>query len=171
MFSFDANQHQPESDSFDLIPNGTYQAVIEAQQRKDSQNTGNAWLELTLVITGPQYAGRKVWDRLFFWPVQGHQSHDKMIESANRRMTSICKSIGIAGFRDPQELVNRPITIRIGVEKNKDPQYPDKNKVQAYLEPEIPALQQPRPQQPAQAAQPAAAPPASAGAPAWTQGR
>lgn len=55
-----------EEQSFETIPKGTYPVTIEQCEFKHSNTSGKPMWNLTLVITGGEFAGRKLWHIMSF---------------------------------------------------------------------------------------------------------
>lgn len=113
----------------DLLPKGRYSAIVSRAIWKNA-STGGRYIELELTIQGPTHARRKVWDR---WNLENH--NETTVARARRSAAALCMAIGLRGFHDPAELCDKMFEVNIGVEKNKDPRYPDKNNVVNYVKP------------------------------------
>ena len=57
-----------EEQSFDLIPKGTYDAIIEEVEFKMSQSSNQPMWNLTLAITEGEFRGRKLFGMISFSP-------------------------------------------------------------------------------------------------------
>lgn len=137
------------NNSFELLPAGKYTGQLCNHEWKKTK-TGGHMLAITLEITsGPTGIGRKVFDNLNI----DCDSEDAQ-KIALRSYKAICMACNAETFYDalfeveedttdyylgelPGNLYGHDIALNIGVEKSKDPQYPDKNKVKAYGTPEI----------------------------------
>ena len=139
---FDANQWEPQS--FDLLPDGTYEAVITASENKDTK-TGGEMLVLELQIINGKYHGRKLWDRLNL------KNNNKDTEKrAKGMLSSICRAVGIMTPMDSSELHNIPMYIGVGSQPAHD-EYAASNKIKSYRAPPVgppivaPAVDLPKP--------------------------
>lgn len=60
------NMEAVEGQSFEVIPKGTYAAVIEELEFKMSNSSGKPMWAVTLTITDGEYSGRKLFTNLSF---------------------------------------------------------------------------------------------------------
>jgi hypothetical protein len=163
---FDPTQEQ--GNSWDLIPLGEYIAqVIEASVAPPK--SGNGYM-LTLVwkILEGEYENRQIWQTVTYL-----HSSEVAQQIGRKSMKDLCIATGNDGgaVRDASVFLFRPVKIRIGIEKDKNGIFDDKNKVTRImpLEPNgtAPATEAAPPQPPqkqAPAAASAARPPAVAAA-------
>jgi hypothetical protein len=120
---FDPSQY--EGTTFDLLPIGVYPAqIIEAAVTQPQSGDGYG-IEATWQITGGDYEGRRVWQRIIF-----QHSSNQAQDIGRREFKDLCDACGITkGFNSVEPLKFIPCKIRIGVKKDKDGIYDDKNKV------------------------------------------
>lgn len=118
----------PEDDrSFDLIPNGDYEAQIIGSEVKPTKDGNGKRLNLTIEITSGPFANRKVWDGInFINPSATAQT------IGQQRLKAYCEAVGHAGhLSDTDDLHFKPIRVKIGVGRTSD-QYPDpRNEIKA----------------------------------------
>jgi len=133
--NFDATSVEPTT-GFDPIPAGNYLAVITGSEMKNTKTGTGQYLEVTVqVIDGP-YANRKLWDRLTLV----HQN-SQTVEIAQRKLSAICRSVGIMQPQDSSQLHGIPMTIRVTY-KN-DQKYGPSNEIGGYKEANQGALHPP----------------------------
>ena len=83
---------------------------------KPTKNGSGQYLQLTFVIldNGP-YSGRHIWTRLNL------QNSNRTAEDiAQRELSAICRAVNVIRPQDSEELHNIPLTIIVGMERNKD---------------------------------------------------
>jgi len=113
---FDAQTEKP-SEGFDLIPDGTYEAmVIESERKPTKANDGSEFLALTFQIIGPALAGRRLWHNLNLW----HKTSPETVQISRGNLSAICRAVGVLKVKDSSELHNLPMLIKVGTEKRKD---------------------------------------------------
>ena len=130
--------------SFELLPAGKYTGQICNHGWKHTKSGGHM-LALTLEITdGATGIGRKLFDNLNI-----DCDNEEAQKISLRAYKAICMACNEETFYDaifdvddssiedylgmlPERLYGCDISLNVGVEKSKDPQYPDKNKVKAY---------------------------------------
>lgn len=132
-----------ENTGFELLPVGEYTVQLCNHEWKSTKSGGNM-LALTLEVTGPTHEGRKVFDNLNL-----DCASEEAQKIALRSYKSICLACNAEAFYDgifnvdadtisdyldalPEALYAHDIAVKIGVEKSKDAQYPDKNKITQY---------------------------------------
>lgn len=121
--NFDANQIQPAS--FDVVPAGSYEAVIAASEMKPTR-TGGQMLVLELQILNGEYQNRKIWDRLNLV-----NANDKAVQIAKGTLSAICRAVGIMTPKDSAELHNKPLLIKVAVQPASG-EYGESNTVKSY---------------------------------------
>jgi len=85
---------QVEEASFEAVPVGTYEAVIEGCEFKHSQNSGAPMWSLKTQITEGDYAGRVVFDNISF--------SEKALPYTKKTLATIAPEL-LAGPFNPEE--------------------------------------------------------------------
>lgn len=119
---FDASQVAPSS--FDVVPAGEYEAVIISSAMKPTEK-GGKMLKLELQILSGEYQNRKVWDNLNLVCAS-----EKAVQIARGTLSAICRAVGVLTPKDSSELHNRPMRIKLKVEKSDE--FGEQNKVTTY---------------------------------------
>ncbi len=167
----------PESDNnYDLIPNGEYGIRAVDMELKTSQNAGQhgnfgQMVAVQFELTGPTHAGRKI-----FANYNIVNDNATAVEIGLRELRSWMQACGKAtsgqmSMERVYECVGMEFVGRVGVQKSKNPNYDDNNKIAKYKPHPMTAAagQAPAAPAPAPAAVPApavAATPATPAAPA-----
>jgi len=115
------------SDS-DLLPKGTYRAVVSGTQTKTS-NAGNKYMSVELQIIHPaEFANRKIWDTL-------NLAHEKptVRQGAERRLKAYCGAVGVGRLESTSQLFNKALLIDVVVEGEGESQRSQIKKVHKYL--------------------------------------
>jgi hypothetical protein len=120
---FDANNVQPNS--FDVLPAGEYEAVIVSSVIQPTTKGDGRYLKLELQILNGEFQNRKLWDNLNLWNPSA-----KAQEIARGTLSSICRAVGVLTPNDSSDLHNKPLRIKVKVEKSDE--YGEQNKVVAY---------------------------------------
>lgn len=120
---FDANTVEPAS--FDVIPAGSYEAVITESEMKPT-TTGGEMLVLSLQILNGEHQNRKVWDRLNL-----KNKNDTAVQIAKGTLSSICRAVGVMTPKDSSELHNKPMLIKLGIQPAKG-DYGESNTIKSY---------------------------------------
>jgi hypothetical protein len=154
---YDFSDAEASNGDFDLLPAGLTACVTTTVKAGDEDTPENAFkrtstgllmLQLEFTITETEdgkYVGRKFWQNLILGAVKGTQLTDgqeKAINIAKGTMRQILEAgrgyaptdeseaaINARKFDSVFELDGLEFWIDVGVEKSKDPQYSDKNKI------------------------------------------
>jgi len=122
---FNAGQHQPRTE-YDLIPDGWYLAQIDDSETKPTKAGTGHYLELTFVILDGPAKDRRVWDRLNL-----DNPNPTAVAIAQESLASICHAVAVLEPKDPAELHDKPLQIKIGTQPAKG-SYAASNVVKGY---------------------------------------
>lgn len=123
---------------FDLIPNGTYTAVIRKCEVRDSKKCAtdkNLYIEFSVIDNGPYK------NRIVFEYISIHHSSEEWEGKQRARLRSLAEAAGIADPKGPRDFVNRNVAIEVVIEKNSG--FQPKNKASSFkpiVKQEIPSL-------------------------------
>ena len=144
-----------EGNSWELVPAAEYVAqVVEASIQPPKSGDG-FYLALTWKIVEGEFEGRQVWDRI----TVAH-SNEQAQTIGRKTLKDLCVALDVnEQVNDAKVFLFKPARIRVGIEKDKQGLYPDKNRISRIL----PLEAQPAaPEQPAQATAAKASSPAAA---------
>jgi hypothetical protein len=114
-----------ESNTWDLIPVGEYLAEIIEARIDQPKSLDGYHIRATWKILSGEYEGRQVWQTITFL-----HSNKKAQEIGQKSLKDFCTAMGIEGtLRNTDVLLFKPVKIKVGVEKDKNGVYDDKNKV------------------------------------------
>src|SRR5215831_5714919 len=118
-----------EGSHFDVVPIGTYAAqVVDACVAQPKSGDGH-YVGLTWQITEGEHEGRYVWQRITFL-----HSSAQATTIGRRQFKDLCVATGIAEqVTDVEVFKFVPCTIKVGIERDKQGVYPDKNRVSRIL--------------------------------------
>jgi hypothetical protein len=120
---FDPSQY--EGTSFNLLPVGVYPAQIIEAAVSQPQSLDGYGIDLTWQIAEGEHENRRVWQRITF-----QHSSNQAQDIGRREFKDLCDACGITkGFNSVEPLKFIPCKIRVGIKKDKDGVYDDKNKV------------------------------------------
>jgi hypothetical protein len=146
--TFNANDVEPSSSSFEVLPAGKYQAQIVNSEMRDTKTGSGQYLWLELAITDGPHANKRLFDRLNLV-----NPNDKAVEIAQRTLSAICHATGQMQVQDSEQLHNRAMIVNVKVR----PAGPDKSGTHREAANEIggyEAVSAHRPAIPQQSAQP-----------------
>lgn len=124
--NFDANVIQPDN-SFDPIPAGWYNAVIDESEMKPTRDGSGAYLALRFNIIDGQYAGRKVFTRLNL-----RNQNPVAQDIAQKQLSTICHAVNVLQIQDSSQLHALPLKIRVKVTTDPTGQYEPSNEISGY---------------------------------------
>jgi hypothetical protein len=112
-----------------LLPVGGYVAqAVEASVQQPNSGDG-CHLALTWKIIEGDSEGRQVWQRITYL-----HSNEQAQAIGRKMLKDLCIATGVAEqVDDAKVFLFKPVRIRLGVEKDKQGIYPDKNKVSRIL--------------------------------------
>lgn len=94
-----------ESSGFELLPRGTYSAIVESAEFTESRN-GNPMLAITYSITDPEYENRKLFDYI----VLGGEGLKFGLAKLKKFLVRVCPDVDITSF-NPQKFAEEGIAI------------------------------------------------------------
>ena len=116
----------PEGDrpSGELLPSGRYTAQIIESNVTDTKSGRGQIATLTWEILDGQHERRRVWSR-----VNVFHENQMAQDIGQRFLKQITDALNLGPIDDTSALEFQPLEITVGVERSKDPQYPDRNEV------------------------------------------
>ncbi len=145
--NFDARNVDP-SNTYDPIPPGNYEVQIVGSEMKPTKAGNGAYLQLELDVMGPEYHGRKIWDRLTL-----QHPNQQTVAIAERKLSSICHALNKLMVENSDELHYQPMTAAVSIEAG-SAGYRDQNAIQGYS-----AIDKPKPAGNVQQSKPSKVPP------------
>lgn len=125
--SFDINAAEYDEDSsFHLVPTGWYQMFISKAELRPSKYGGSV-ISVAYDIIGPTHQGRKIFGN-FNW----ENASPVAQEIGRKQFAKQIRALGLPGIRQLEDLINLPFDGKVGIQKSKDPQYEDSNRVTAF---------------------------------------
>jgi len=142
----------PQSDSFDPLPAGWYNAMMDQSEMKPTKSGTGMYLETRFNILDGQYVGRKVFFRFNL------QNENPVAQEIGwKQLSSLAHSCGRVQVGDSQELHGLPVKIKVKL-KVASGDYEASNEITAFKNiNEVTAPAGAAPAAPAWAPQPAAA--------------
>ena len=117
----------PEDErGFEPLPDGWYEAQVNASSIKTTKAGTGEYLELEFDIIGDDYKGRKVWTRLNL-----KNPNNTTVEIAKRDFAKLCTAIKLPFVGDSPELHGKPVQIKVVYRKGEG-EYGPTNDVRDY---------------------------------------
>lgn len=126
-FNYTANVNDTY-EGFELIPAGTYQAIISDSSIVVPKSGVGQMLKMTVeIINHPTLNGRKIFENLCI-----QHKKQQAEEIAKRKLNSYCAATGVITLNDSMELHNKPFGIKVGIRKGQNG-YGDANEIQKIM--------------------------------------
>ena len=122
---FNALEIEPAT-SYEPIPADWYKAVITETEEKPTKAQTGSYLQLTIEVIEGHYQGRRVFERLNL-----KNPKPVAVEIAQRSLSSICRSIGVNNPQNSEELMDKPLMIKVAV-KPAQGEYGASNEIKGY---------------------------------------
>jgi hypothetical protein len=108
----------------ELLPSGRYTAHIIESAVVTAKSGRGEICNLTWEILDGSFERRRVWSRINVF-------HENQIaqDIGQRFLKQITDALGLGPIDDTTAIEFQPVEITVGVEKSRDPQYPDRNEV------------------------------------------
>jgi hypothetical protein len=110
--------------SFEVLPRGTYPAIVDEFEFTTSQSSGNPMLKVVYQVTDGEFAERKLYDYL----VLAGEGAKYAIPRLKQMLIRICPEVDISNF-NPQKfadegiIINRPCQIKVNITTQKSGEY------------------------------------------------
>lgn len=115
------------TDNFELIPKGLYLAELVEDEMVQTKSGNGSYLKCQFEIIEGPHAGRKV-----FHNFNLDNPNQQAVEIARKQLAQLCEAQGKQAIQDSSELYGTPITIRVGIKKDKEGQHEDQNVINAF---------------------------------------
>ena len=130
-----------ELPTYEVLPEGAYEAVITDSRMQTTKSGTGEMLVLTLEVISGDYKGRKLWDRLNLV-----NPNPTAVALARQTLAHLCLAIGVHQLHDTIELHNRPLLALVRVRKTPDGEH--QNEIKGYRPRPDRAVPAPRPATP-----------------------
>ena len=114
-----------ELQTYEVLPEGIYEAVITDSRMQTTKSGTGEMLVLTLEVISGEYKGRKLWDRLNLV-----NPNPTAVALARQTLAHLCLAIGVHQLHDTIELHNRPLLALVRVRKTPDGE--QQNEIKGY---------------------------------------
>ncbi|MBU1668506.1 DUF669 domain-containing protein [bacterium] len=125
--NFDISKIEIEENSFELLPDGNYVAVISSEEMKQTKAGTGHYLSLKLEIIEGKSKGRVLFDIINI-----DNPNAQAVSIAQQTLGKICIAIGKQTLEDSSEMLNIPLIIKVGTSPAQNG-YDASNRVKTYL--------------------------------------
>ena len=111
---FDANTVEPQT-AMTPIPAGTYKVAITESEMKETSKKNGSYLALVFSVLDGEHKNRKLYTNLNL-----DNPNKVAVEIARSELSAICRAVNVMTPSDSAELHNRPLVVKVGLEKRND---------------------------------------------------
>lgn len=120
--TFDLNEC--EETSFEVLPKGTYDAIVEEFELTTSQSSGNPMIKLVFNITTGEFADRKIYDFIMLAGEGAKYSMPRLKQLILRACPDInAATFNAATVSESGTMINRQCRITLGIQTQKKGEY------------------------------------------------
>lgn len=102
---------------FEALPEGQYVLRCEDAEVKDTANGGGQYIKCTFVVLAPKYQGRKLFIN---YNIRNSNAQAEKIGLSELKAFMLAGGHG-ARLTDSDELIVRPISAKVGIQKKAEP--------------------------------------------------
>jgi hypothetical protein len=129
--TFDPSAHEGTRD-LECIPIGWSQMQIIEAELRHARNGNGCYLFVVFEILDGEYRGRKVYDQITV-----RNDSQQAVEIGQRMLTDVYTAVGhTTPTRDIRVLLFKPVMARVGIKRDKDGVYPDRNCITSVRTPD-----------------------------------
>ena len=122
------------SDSFGLVPKGTYDLTLVKAEKKKGTKPGAKYVDCQIKVIGGDYA-----KRMIFLKLNLENKNPQTVEISEKLLRQLMLSCGVPTLKDKwdlSKLINVPAKGRVGIQKGNEDYPDDQNKIQAFIIPD-----------------------------------
>ncbi|QOC55398.1 hypothetical protein [Escherichia phage vB_EcoM_PiR] len=124
--NFNSSTVEPQQ-SFDPIPKGWYNFMIEEVELKPTKAGTGSYLSLRLKVQEGEFANRVVFDMITY-----SNPNAQAVEIGHRKLSALCRALGIVELTSTDLLENRIVAGKVGVRIDKTGEYDPQNDIREY---------------------------------------
>jgi len=117
---------ESEMDDFEVIPAGTYTAMINKSEMKENKQKTGSFLNLHFKVTEGKFK-----DRMVFINLNLIHPNEQAVQIARKTLTSICKACGLVSIEETEELHGIEMEIKVTV-KAESANFPASNEIKGF---------------------------------------
>ena len=126
-FQYDVTDVEPSTGSFELLVPGEYRLeVSEISDETVTKDGTGKYVTMKFTVVAGEREGTNIFSNYNI-----KNKNPKAEEIAWREISALARAVGaLAG--DSDQMLYKPFSAKVGIEKSKDPQYKDKNKIEKF---------------------------------------
>ena len=121
---FNLNEVEEQSSSFEVLPKGTYNAIVEEFEFTTSQSSGSPMIKCVYSIIDGEYADRKIFDYYVLTGEGAKYALPRLKQLITRVVPEEdSANFNPAKFAESGVIINRPCRITLGIQTQKKGEY------------------------------------------------
>ena len=121
---FDPSQYAGTTDLVPIPPGWQSAHIVEASYKEVLNNSTSTYMLAVFEIIEGEHKGRKI-----FQNVTLTNQNQQAVEIGQRLLTDICNALKIGPLKNLEVLLYKPMKVRIGIKRDRDGVYPDRNQI------------------------------------------
>ena len=117
---------QPETTSYELLPDGWYNCVVDEAETKETKAGTGMYIKLKIKVTGPTHA-----NRILFTNVNIQNPNEVAQRIGLEQLRSIMQAGGLASVEDTDQLIGINVSAKVGTQPAQNG-YEAQNQVKAF---------------------------------------
>ena len=123
--AIDLNELPQSTNTYELLPAGWYDAVIQGAELRDTK-TGGQMIAVKYSVTGPSHQGRLVWGNINI-----RNANPKAEEIGRQQLGDIMRALGLARVTDTDQLIGGNLGIKVAIREAQNG-YDAQNEVKGF---------------------------------------
>ena len=121
---FNLNEVEEQASSFEVLPKGTYNAIVEEFEFTTSQSSGSPMIKCVYSIIDGEYADRKIFDYYVLTGEGAKYALPRLKQLITRVVPEEdSANFNPAKFAESGVIINRPCRITLGIQTQKKGEY------------------------------------------------
>lgn len=121
---FNLNEVEEQANSFEVLPKGTYNAIVEEFEFTTSQSSGSPMIKCVYSIIDGEYADRKIFDYYVLTGEGAKYALPRLKQLITRVVPEEdSANFNPAKFAESGVIINRPCRITLGIQTQKKGEY------------------------------------------------
>ena len=121
---FNLNEVEEQSSSFEVLPKGTYNAIVEEFEFTTSQSSGSPMIKCVYSIIDGEYADRKIFDYYVLTGEGAKYALPRLKQLITRVVPEVdSASFNPVKFAESGVIINRQCRITLGIQTQKKGEY------------------------------------------------
>jgi len=121
---FDPSQYEGTADFVPIRPSWQSAQIVEVSRKEAQNNSSSTYILAVFEIIEGEHKGRKIFQNITLT-----NQNQQAVEIGQRLLTDICNALKIGSLKNLEVLQYKPMKVRVGIKRDKDGVYPDRNQI------------------------------------------